>query len=361
METIIGNGNSESLLQWLFRKSDPLENICFFYISVFNANNARYAPLFEHSQCIRMVYLKGLPIKFTDKIMLFLFRKIPIVFSRKITRYKVLHIFGLLNWPITSHQVLHLDDPLYTIDEVKDVIKWERALIAKNSTPILICTNQYTSNWFKAHLANTKVLIIEQGFSELKVKAEDKKSKVFTCVYSSPYIHYSGDKHGSHSTWGAKILIDEIIPQLYRLDSSIRVVLIGELGQNASRALSNYSNWISFGRVDPFQNQVLISSCDIGLYPRMYDHKRSILKVMSYLGAGLPIVTFDLIDTKIVKDHDLGPVVSTVNEFVLSVIKLKKSPKLMNFYREKVNSMNSQYTWEKLAQKMEKKIAFFVK
>lgn len=357
MTNITSNKNSESLFRWLIRRSDPLESICFFYISVSNANNARYAPLFEHTKNIRIVYFKGLSLKYSDRILLVFFRKIPVMFRKKIERYESLHIFSLLNWPITKTQILHVDDPLYSVDERKAIARWERNLIANFAIPILICTNQYTYNWYKTYLSRTKVMIIEQGFSKIKVEEPKKRSHAFTCVFSSPYIHYFGDKHGSHSTWGAKVLIDEVIPKLYDLDPSIRVELIGELGEKAREALDNYSNWISFGRVDPIQNQVLISHCDLGLYPRMFDHKRSILKIMSYLGAGVPIVTFDLIDTKIVKDYDLGPVVSNINDFVLSIIKLKNHPDLLNYYKKNVMKINTFYTWENLSEKMEKEIS----
>ena len=356
MSFVFQNHNSEPLLRWFFRRSDNLERIAFFYISRTNANNARYGPLFESTQNIRLVYLRGLPIKYSDNIMLFIFRKIPHFLSWKIKKYNTLHIFDLLKWPITNIQILHIDDPEYTIAEIVNLKKWERNLKSNFATPILVCTNQYSHNWYKRKLQYSKILIVEQGFSITKVKKTRNIQSSFTCVYSSPYIHYGDDKHGLHSTWGSKILIDEIIPNLFSFDPSIRIRLIGELGKCAKQKLERYTNWHSFGRVDFIHNQVLISECDLGIYPRMFDHRRSILKIMSYIGAGLPVVTFDLIDTNIIKKNHLGPVVKNVDEFIFSIIELKNSSTLLNQYRTRINAMSPTYSWRNLANKMETEV-----
>ncbi len=361
MSCITMNKNSESLLRWIFRRTDSLECIGFFFISVSNANNARYGPLFEPTQNVRLVYLRGLNLKYSDRILLYIFRKIPILFRKKIKKYKLLHLFSLSKWPATEIQVLHVDDPEYSTIETDNLIKWEKNLIGNFAIPILICTNEFSYTWYRTILKKTKIMIIEQGFPTLKVKQTIKNIDSFTCVYSSPYIHYRGDKHGLHSTWGADILIDEIIPKLFNIDPSIKVLLIGELGKCAKKALSEYKNWNSVGRVSFDKNQTYLSGCDLGLYPRLFDHKRSILKIMSYLGAGLPVVTFDLVDTNIIKKYDLGPVVNNVEEFTLSIVKLKNTPELIDQYKRKVNEINSNYTWESLSKKMEAKIEILKK
>ena len=149
MSCITNNKNSESLLRWLFRRTDSLEGIGFFFISVSNANNARYGPLFEPTQNVRLVYFRGLKLKYSDRILLFIFRKIPFLFRKKIKKYKLLHSFSISKWPATEIQVLHIDDPEYTTIETDNLIKWEDNLIRNLTIPILICTNQfsYTCYW----------------------------------------------------------------------------------------------------------------------------------------------------------------------------------------------------------------------
>ena len=81
---------------------------------------------------------------------------------------------------------------------------------------------------------------------------------------------------------------------------------MGQLGSDASQELKKFRTVYIHGRVNFQKNIEILSSCSVGIYPRKHDHKRSILKIFSYIGAGLPIVTFDLIDTEVVKLNSLG-------------------------------------------------------
>lgn len=353
---IESNTNSESIFSWMFRKKESLEQVAFFFVSQLNANNARYSPLFEFTKDIRIVYLKGWKVKYSDTILLLFFKLIPFIFSRKIQKYNILHTFSIASWPKTKKQILHVDDPLYTISENFALRKWEMQLTKKNSQQVLICTNQFTYSWFKNILPKTKIIIVEQGYYSAKPKKYRRKPEYFSCVYSSPYIHFGSDLHGSHSTWGAGTLVKDLIPKLSRLDPSIKIHLVGEIGKNALRELRTYSNWESYGRVDHFENQEIISKCDIGIYPRFFDHRRSILKVYSYIGAGLPVVTFDLVDTSIIKKYQLGPTVSNIDDFVKSIVELKNSPELMEFYKKNIDKIKANFNWTNLALKMETEI-----
>jgi glycosyltransferase involved in cell wall biosynthesis len=172
-------------------------------------------------------------------------------------------------------------------------------------------------------------------------------------VYTSPYIHYGKDKHAKHSTWGSEILIDEIIPRLNLLDPEIHIHLVGQLGSDASQELKKFRNVYIHGRVNFQKNIEILSSCSVGIYPRNYDHKRSVLKIFSYIGAGLPIVTFDLIDTEVVKANSLGFAVDNTDEFITSILDLKNSPELMLKYEERIKKFRIDFTWSVLAGKME--------
>jgi hypothetical protein len=132
------------------------------------------------------------------------------------------------------------------------------------------------------------------------------------------------------------VLIDEIIPGLFIQDPSIEIYLIGKLGRHAKKVLRKYPNVVKFGRVDFMQNIQILAMCDIGIYPRKIDHKRSVLKIFTYLGAKLPIVTFDLIDTEIVKCQKLGLVSSTSSQFIENILMLKRSPKMLKDFRDEI-------------------------
>jgi len=345
------NINSESVWQWIFRKEDNLDQIVFVFLSKLNAQNARYFQLFEASESIRIVYFVGLRIRYTDRISLKLFSLLTQSLKKKIMNYKTVHFFSIPNYKSNQKQILHIDDPLYSAPELRKILKWERNLTLKKGVPVLICTNSYTKNWFKNKLIYSKIYVIEQGFQEIKIDKKQVNSN-FSCVYTSPYIHINKDKHGQHSTWGAELLINEIIPRLSRTHPSIEVHLVGELGKQARFELSKYENVFVHGRVGFYENAKILSNCSIGIYPRAFDHKRSILKIFSYIGAGLPVVTFDLIDTRVIKDFNLGLTVNNIDDFICAIVKLRDNPDILEKYKTNIVKFRPEYSWKNLSKKM---------
>jgi glycosyltransferase involved in cell wall biosynthesis len=294
----------------------------------------------------------GLSLKYADRILLQLFKLLLVGAKKKISKYQTVHLFETKLKFSSKKQVLHIDDPEYTQIRIDELIKWENSCISKSNVPIIICTNSYTYKWLATNLKSTKIFIVEQGYHSI-VLNNDKRQNNFSCVYTSPYIHYGKDKHAKHSTWGSEILIDEIIPRLNLLDPEIHIHLVGQLGSDASQELKKFRNVYIHGRVNFQKNIEILSSCSVGIYPRNYDHKRSVLKIFSYIGAGLPIVTFDLIDTEVVKANSLGFAVDNTDEFITSILDLKNSPELMLKYEERIKKFRIDFTWSVLAGKME--------
>jgi len=350
------NPNSESIFRWLFRKDDDLEQVTYYFLSKLNATSYRYFQLFESTTKIRIVYLSGLAIPYTDILMLKLYKALFYIFKAKFEKYTYIHLLGQHPMLNIKTQILHIDDPTYSETEKYTLKKWENFLNKKNLSPVIITTNNYTKEWLSNLLSHTEILIIEQGYS-LPKKLEkpqifDDKGK-FSCVYSSPYIHIGRDKHANHDTWGAELLIERIIPEISTKDSEILIHLIGEVGEDAVKALQKYENIVYHGRVSFESNILLIAKCSVGIYPRAKDYKRSMSKIFSYIGAGLPVVTFDSVDTEVIKLNSLGFSVTSVEEFVSKILYLKNNPDLLKSFKIRVNNFRVNYTWQKLSYKME--------
>jgi hypothetical protein len=350
------NSNSENYFKWIFRRQDKLTSIVFIFISKINANNARYYPLFQNTKEIRFVYFPGLPIKYSDQIFLKIFTRLQTIFKFKIARYQTIHFFNANVSLNNQVQILHIDDPEYSNKYVKKIKIWEKNNLSKNRVSKIICTNAFTASWLKQNTKFSDIIIIEQGFDDISRLNQKTELTNFICAYSSPYIFYGRDKNSDHTTYGAKTLFDEIIPNLLGKDPHIAIYLIGKLGKHAKKASTKYPNVISYGRVNAKQNLDILSKCDIGMYPRKFDHKRSVLKIFTYIGAELPIVTFNLIDTEIVERKNLGFSVATSEQFVEKIIELKNNPELLNSFKTNIKMEKYAYSWENLAQKMEKSI-----
>lgn len=350
------NKNAESFFRWFFRRNEKLEHVVFYFLSRTNSTSYRYFSLFEASTKIRIVYLKGLRIPYTDLLFLRLYKLLTKLIKNKLIKYKYLHIISDIIDFKCQNQIVHIDDPTYGLIEQNNLKIWNKYMIRNNYNSFIVCTNSVTAKWLNSFMKNTKTLIIEQGFFQTEIK-QDKlgliENRRFSCVYSSPYIHFNGDKHGNHETWGANLLIEEIIPKLLIKDPEIEIHLIGEIGKEAKKFLINFDRIIYHGRVDPYENMRILSACDIGIYPRKNDFQRSMLKIYSYIGAGLPIVTFDIHDSKVIEEYNLGLSVSNVKQFVNQIIFLKQNTKELQKLNLNVRKFRSKYSWEKLSKKME--------
>jgi len=346
------NTNSESFVKWIFRAEDELSSVVFIFISIINANNARFFPLFQNSNKIRFVYFKGLPLKYSDRICIKIFAALQMVFKKKIERYQTIHFFNTkINFK-NRIQILHIDDPEYTKSFENNLKMWEEKNAVGNRVSRIICTNSFTQNWLSTIVKFSEIHVIEQGLNIVPT-SKMKERKSFICAYSSPYICYGKDKNSNHSAYGADILIDEIIPGLLKRDKKIMFYIIGRVGKHAREKLEAFPNVKLFGLVGTDENEKILSYCDVGLYSRKFDHKRSVLKIFSYLGSGLPVVTFDLIDTEIIKLEKFGFSVSTTSQFIDRVIELKESPQTYRDFQSIIFLNRKKYTWKSLAQKMD--------
>jgi glycosyltransferase involved in cell wall biosynthesis len=347
------NDNSENIFKWVFRRKDELSSIVFIFVSKVNANNARFLPLFQNTQKVRLVYFPGLPIKYSDKILLKIFSNLQSVFSSKIGRYQKIHFFNSTMNFQNQFQILHVDDPTYSYDYINKIKIWEENCSSKGYFSKIVTTNTYTADWLKKNTGSSEIIIIEQGFHDIGLTIHKEIQNDFICGYSSPYINYGKDKDSNHATYGAEILIDKIIPELFSQDPSIKIYLIGRLGRNAKKVLEKYPNVTTFGRVNFSENMNILRKCTIGIYPRKIDNKRSMLKIFTYIGAGLPIVTFDLVDTEIVKQNALGFSVKESTQFVEKIVELKQNTETLKYFQTNIRLNREVYSWTNLAQKME--------
>jgi glycosyltransferase involved in cell wall biosynthesis len=341
-----------SFFRWWLLKYDHLNEITFFFKSKRNTNNKRFYPLYEEYENVRIVYLNGLNIKYFDPISLRIFKILIKISKRKIENYKTLHSFNPQEKFKVKNIILHIDDPEYSDFERIKLENWESYYTKIRSRSMLICTNSLSKKYFEKFFETTKVYIIEQGFHTNSCISTPRLSTNFICAYSSAYIHYDKDKHAQHSTWGSSVLIDEIIPGVHKVNKNIEFMIIGNVGKHARKSLNKYRNLTLIGQVGSEKNMELLSKCSIGLYTRKIDHNRSVLKIFTYIGAGLPIVTFDLNDTEIVKSQAIGYSVKTTEEFVEKILLLHSSSQQLTEFRERIIKMRPEYSWKNLATKL---------
>lgn len=337
-------------LRWLLLKRDSFESVIFLYKSRVNPDSPRFIPLFWESKNTRVVLFHGLKLPKTDWLMLKVFVICERLAIHKIEQYEWYHVIGTSS-NAKINQALHIDDPTYSKIETQNIAGWNDRMRKDKLDNILIVTNQHSRNYFSKNFPDLEIEIVEQGFTQA-TRHKVKKNINFSCVYSSPFIDYGSDRHSNHVAWGSQVLIEEIIPELLKLDPKIEVHLIGKLGRDAMKEISRFSNVICHGYVDRYENARILQTCHISIHPRIHDNFRAVQKIGEYIGAGNPIVAFRLVDTSIVNELSLGIIVENSRDFVHAILSLRNSEEY-SYYAQNLIRAKSEFTWAKLASKLD--------
>lgn len=340
-------------IKWALLRRRQSPQIIFIFESRFNPGNFRIASLYRETRGIEVVYIKGLPVPKTD---LFMIKIIPFIlrfFAFKIKKYEWMHFPNSVgDIALRVNQLIHLDDPTYTSQEIQNIKHWEMSLAQKGLASAVVITCVEVETWLLSNDIKSKLLIIPQGYTKLLEPKTSKYTKN-SAVYTSAFIHYGSDKHSNHTTWGSTELIDELIP-LFEAEKSIHeIVIIGEVGPQARTELNKFEKVRLMGSVSASEQARILRCCRIAIYPRRFDHKRRILKISEYAGAGLPVIAFKLCDTQDIRVYDFGILVERTQDFVLAAIELLKNKKLYELKSQNALKFACDKDWQTLALKLE--------
>ena len=290
-----------------------------------------------------------------DRILLRIYPFIFKIFSKKISSYKW-HFgsnFSLAN-VLDINCLIDFDDPDYTLNEAEIIKDWERKQFKKNKDSKLAFTNMYAKDFFAFKGITSEAHVIPQGHSS-RISIRSSKSATeaseLKIVYVSPIIATTGDQEEGHVNWDITSFIENIWLKLPS-DCGIQLHLIGDVRKNVRLKLTE-TNVIYYGLVPIQECGEIMKSLDIGIYPRTQDNYRQAQKIVEYLGAGLPIITYDLVDTSLVKDFNCGWVVQNASEFIEKLLELQKNPRQLVEKKDNVFATFDQFSCIKLAAKLE--------
>ena len=342
--------------RWIFSRSDTLPGVTLYFLSKRNSTSPRFFPLYENTSKVRIVLVRGSRIPHSDFFFIRFIRIILRVFKSKFSQY---NFFFSLDIPssrfIKTNQILHIDDPLYSNYELEQIRNWETCTRDKGFNSRIVVTTEYMRKYFLQNHIESEIFIISQGFSspeKYSLASDSKENSIFRLVYISPYIDSLGDSHSGHPMWDASVLIDGIWPQICSL-ADIELHLIGRIGGNAAAKLSQ-SNVFQHGFISIAQVAAILPDFDLALYPRTYDNRWQPQKIIEYMGAGVPILAFDMIDTKIVEELGIGVLVQNINEFIYKIHELKSNRSSLRVYKQNCLKYRNEYRWSHLGQELDK-------
>ena len=350
------NPHAMHWLKWLFRKTDYLPSITFYFISQRNATSPRFFPLLDQMSSVRIVYIKGSKFRKLDVFFLKFLKIFVYLTTSKINGYQwFLTPIGLVNPKLRVNQVLNLDDPLYNESELTTLSQWEKFLKLTNFEGRVVTTNMTTKQYLEDNKINSTVHIVEQGYTQIDI-GKIKKFETFSCVYSSPYIDAGEDKHSNHPTWGATEFLKIMIPKIIAKDPNIDIHIIGRVGPNAKNLVKGHHQVKLHGLKSFQENNLIMAKCHLGLYPRKIDNGRRVQKIYEYMGVDLPIVSYSLEDTKSVIELDIGVCVTEEEQFVDEIINMKNNSAKRNYFLGQIAIKKENYSWGFLAKKYDRLI-----
>lgn len=350
---VFNNSNAESWLAWIFRKKDDCPAVTIYFMSRLNATSPRFFPLYNNTEKLRIVVFRGLRIPKTDRAILWLVNLFVLFFAKKLRtyRYFVDHGYRYAN-VVKTNLIIQLDDPSFDAREIGRLREFSNMRIKDEVIKIVVTSEQIKRKVVERGITS-RVEVIEQGYSDIESGLEMAKFPNFSLVYSSNYIHHANDKHGSHPNWGASEFIETLIPSILSKLPEVEIHLVGELGPNAQRLMKQYVQVICHGRVSTSTNSSILRRCHLGLYPRKHDNGWRVQKINEYLGARLPIVTFNLEDTGLVRELGIGLSVNTNDEFIEAIeLLLNDRYRYQEFVRV-ADSVRDKYDWKVLANKLD--------
>ncbi len=100
-----------------------------------------------------------------------------------------------------------------------------------------------------------------------------------------------------------------------------------------------------------------ITNFDIAVYPRQMDFRgRFIVKLIEYMGCGVPIVSNNMRESFIVTEAGAGLTASSVNDFAEALIRLCRDPALRRELGENGRRFAGDYDWDAIAMRYEQDV-----
>lgn len=354
MNNKFDNVNVRPWYFWLFMRKPSREAVVIYFLSRRYGTSPRFFPLYNNFRKTDIILFRGSRFPGLDRIYLKLLPYFIKLFRDKLASYKN---FIALNSDsklvIPTNMILNLDDPNYSAQELTSIKDWEESIKNRGFISSIVCTTKHAREWLLSNGVTSNIYVIPQGHGNLgpsNIRRGSKLESNMNFVYISPTIDIKGDPHEGHNMWDASVLLLDIWPRVTA--SNARLHLIGRLGQNASHCLED-KRIISYGLISIKECSELLPNFDVALYPRIHDNSWLPQKLVEYIGAGLPVISFNLIDTKIVSDLNVGLLVNSVEEFAKIIDKI--SNRLVSIQEFSTNSVRvaPDYSWSCLALKFE--------
>jgi glycosyltransferase involved in cell wall biosynthesis len=216
---------------------------------------------------------------------------------------------------LTVPSVVDLDDPRYERDA---------ALLMRPEVAAYVVTAETAARRFEELGVDKPWHVIPQGVAlerhdpELRRRARGDPP---VAGYVAAFLLLPGDRGGDNPLYDVSHLLDLWDEVRARVPQG-RLRLVGRASERLRRRLAGRADVVLTGPVSRERLLAEIARFDVALYPRAADQGVRAVKVAEYLGAGVPIVSYDYRVVEDVREAGAGILAQTPREFVAATERL---------------------------------------
>ena len=171
-----------------------------------------------------------------------------------------------------------------------------------------------------------------------------------TVGYLAAFLLLPGDRGGGNPLYDLTHLL-ELWDEIATRVPGARLELIGLASTAVRGRLAGRSDVVVTGRLPRSELLRRIAAWDVALYPRTADQGIRASKIAEYLGAGVPIVSYDYEVVADVREAGAGILVDTPREFVGAVERLLRDPEERARLADAARAAGAERDWDVLAKR----------
>jgi glycosyltransferase involved in cell wall biosynthesis len=170
--------------------------------------------------------------------------------------------------------------------------------------------------------------------------------------YLASFLLLPGDRGGDNPLYDVSHLLD-LWDEIGARVPEARLWLVGAPSASLRRRVGGRSDILLAGTVPRDRLLSYVANFDIALYPRTEDQGVRASKVAEYLGAGVPVVSYDYDVVADVREAGAGILVGEPREFVAAVERLVRNPVARVELGEAARAAGRERDWRVLATRYE--------
>ena len=243
--------------------------------------------------------------------------------------------------------VSDVDDPIYSSREV--------GLLNLPHVAGYVVTAEAAARRFESLGVEKPWHVVPQGVSlaalargDVEAARARRRNGEVVVGYIGSWLLSAGDREGENPVYNVDHLLD-LWDEIHARVPEARLWLIGGASERVAARCAGRDDILLVGRLPRPDALAHVASLDIALYPRRTSHVPQAAKTVEYLGAGVPVVSYDLAVVADLREAEAGILVAEPRDFVAAVETLARDHARRQALAATARAAGAKRDWDVLA------------